>query len=49
MMIKGGVRTGSRVIGNIWNYAQCSVFTVAGYVSRLALSNHPFYSGIMEN
>ncbi|MCH2640354.1 MAG: hypothetical protein MKZ60_04180 [Candidatus Thalassarchaeum sp.] len=45
MTRKGGVRTGSRVFVNIWNCAQCSVIAVIGHVSRLALSNHPTYSG----
>lgn len=45
MIKKGGVKTGSKVFGNIWNRAQCSVFTVVGHVSRLALSNHPNYYG----
>ncbi|MGB1461708.1 MAG: hypothetical protein ACPG9Q_03355 [Candidatus Thalassarchaeaceae archaeon] len=45
MTRKGGVRTELRGFGNIWNRAQCSVIAVTGHVPRLALRNHPTYSG----
>ncbi|MEL0190424.1 MAG: thrombospondin type 3 repeat-containing protein, partial [Candidatus Poseidoniales archaeon] len=46
MTEKGGVKTGLRVFGNIWNSAQCSVFADTVHASRLALSNHPTHSWI---